>query len=635
VPPRRTLILLAATTAVVALIVSRSWIVDDSYITLRMIDNAVNGYGLRWNAAERVQAFTHPLWALCLFVAYWITREAYFTSVLLSLATSAFAIYVIGFRLSRDWVATVLALGVLALSRAFIDFSAGNLENPLAHALIALFSVSYFRGADPEADASPRVTGLSVIAGLLVLVRTDLAVLVLPALVVRLWSHRAHAWRALIIGFAPVAVWTMISIVYYGFPFPNTAYAKLAHGISSSEQFIQGLSYLLESAVMDPITLVATLVAVIIAIRGRRRAAWPVGTGILLYLAYVVRVGGDYMSGRFLAAPFLLSVLFLLMHPMGDRFRRRALAVLVVAGAVALGSRFVIPPVTRVAFLRAHFADDDPKWNRRRARATYRYIIDQRGDDNPTSLYNVWKRPNHELAHEWINLGRRLAARPPHPFVYGAVGLLGFYAGPAIHIVDAAALGDPLLARLPATRPYFVGHYDRRMPPGYYETLDTGTNVIQDPNLRAYYDDLQLVTRGPIWSMARFKAILRLNLGSRDSLLKDYGAIDVDAEERDGACWYSSEAGAEIWERGLRLHMAQPCKGRRVAVMVTGPARYSLEYSSGGRTLATQFIDIPDNEKQAVFAPVALDPGVSFDRVDFLLANDALPSTVFLLRFTN
>ena len=113
------------------------------------------------------------------------------------------------------------------------------------------------------------------------------------------------------------------------------------------------------------------------------------------------------------------------------------------------------------------------------------------------------------------------------------------------------------------------------------------------------------------------------------------GDIDADAEQRDGACLYSNEAGAELWERGLRLRMPGSCIGRTVAVMVTGPARYSLTYYRGGRTVGTQMIDIPDNEKQAVFAKVPLGPGAMFDRVDFLLANDALPSTLWLLRYTN
>ena len=35
-----------------------AWVSEDAYITLRVIDNFFNGYGLRWNINERVQVDT-------------------------------------------------------------------------------------------------------------------------------------------------------------------------------------------------------------------------------------------------------------------------------------------------------------------------------------------------------------------------------------------------------------------------------------------------------------------------------------------------------------------------------------------------------------------------------------------------
>ena len=56
------------------LLVKTAWLSDDAYITFRTIDNFVNGYGLRWNIAERVQSFTHPLWLLLLSGIYFFSR---------------------------------------------------------------------------------------------------------------------------------------------------------------------------------------------------------------------------------------------------------------------------------------------------------------------------------------------------------------------------------------------------------------------------------------------------------------------------------------------------------------------------------------------------------------------------------
>ena len=59
----------------IAGIVHAGWMCEDAFITLRTVDNWVNGFGLRWNVAERVQSYTHPLWMLCLTPVYWLTRS--------------------------------------------------------------------------------------------------------------------------------------------------------------------------------------------------------------------------------------------------------------------------------------------------------------------------------------------------------------------------------------------------------------------------------------------------------------------------------------------------------------------------------------------------------------------------------
>jgi hypothetical protein len=41
----------------------------------------------------------------------------------------------------------------------------------------------------------------------------------------------------------PAVLWTLFALVYYGFPFPNTAYAKLAMGIDPADLRTQGALY--------------------------------------------------------------------------------------------------------------------------------------------------------------------------------------------------------------------------------------------------------------------------------------------------------------------------------------------------------------------------------------------------------
>ncbi len=56
---------------------ANSWIGDDAFITFRVVDNFVHGFGLTFNPDERVQAYTHPVWMLLLSAAYVVTSDLF------------------------------------------------------------------------------------------------------------------------------------------------------------------------------------------------------------------------------------------------------------------------------------------------------------------------------------------------------------------------------------------------------------------------------------------------------------------------------------------------------------------------------------------------------------------------------
>jgi len=103
-----------------------------------------------------------------------------------------------------------------------------------------------------------------------------------------------------------------------------------------------------------------------------------------------------------------------------------------------------------------------------------------------------------------------------------AVGIVGYYGGPNVHVLDVNALGDPLLSRLPSRSNSRIGHFERRIPEGYEKSLKTGKLVIEDPDLRKYCQVLWSVTRGPVWSASRISESNRLITGGYDRLLQRY-----------------------------------------------------------------------------------------------------------------
>ena len=487
-------------------IIRRAWISDDAYITFRTIDNLLHGYGLVWNVGERVQTYTHPLWMLLLTGAYTLTREIHFTCLVVSILISLAAITIFATRLPRSSVACSFGLLALTLSKAFVDYSTSGLENPLSHLVLVIFSLIFL---------SPTTTQkhfwLSFLTSLLLLTRLDFALILAPAILLLLiQDHSKRAIRDLILGGIPLLVWEGFSLFYYGFPLPNTFYAKLDTGIPQAELTRQGLQFLLNAVEFDPLTLLLILAGVLSAFTLRSRQSSALAVGILLYLAYIVRIGGDFMAGRFLTVPLLLAVILLTQLDFNTLPTAQTLIILGMTIAAGLSA----PHAT------LNFRDTDtlqiPSEH-----VDHRGISDERLNYAPYTAPLALPRDAQPPTHVWAWQGIRDAGKNRERITKFGIGYYGFNAGPGIYIIDQLALADPLLARLPAARDihWRVGHYIRVIPAGYERTLESGTNALRDPNLALYYDKLSLITRGPLFSKTRLIEIFKMNLGYYDDLI--------------------------------------------------------------------------------------------------------------------
>ncbi len=496
-------------------LVRTAWLCDDAYITLRTVDNFVHGFGLRWNIAERVQSYTNPAWMLLLSICYAVTNEPYYTTLALCMALSLAAVAIIILRIAPTNGGAALAMLAMLFSRAFMDYSTSGLENPLTHLLLALFLWRYLRGA--EEPPRPRESLLlGLLAGLSVLNRMDTALFfVFPLSDVLYRSRpRLRAISAMVPGAALVVVWLLFATLYYGAPFPNTAYAKLGSGLPQTLLYESGALYLLNAVSWDPVTVVALLASLVVCAVRRRRAEWAVALGMVLYLAYIVRVGGDFMSGRFLAAPFLCAVALL------ARLARGPQGVLAAAGAVIVGLGLVsaFPPVRSVENYSSSYSLGGMNESFR-----VRGVNDER----------AWYYPNLGLLRaergallprgKARNTAREYALQGGGVVLHTNMGIPGFYAGPYIHLVDTMALSDPLLARLPSSagRAFLVGHFTREIPEGYIEALE-GSGAVADPFLAEFWEQIKLITRAPIFAPGRIKAIWKLNTGGYDGLIREY-----------------------------------------------------------------------------------------------------------------
>jgi arabinofuranosyltransferase len=563
------------------LVVRTAWVMDDAYISFRCVDNLVHGFGLRWNTFERVDAFTNPLWTLVLSAFVAVTREVYYTGLLLQIALSVAAFVILVMSFARTNVTAVIAFVILAFSKAFVDYSTSGLENPLSHLLLVLFAWTYFR--DTRENALWRQVGL---ASLALVNRLDLVWLLLPclALSVTTVARRSprRAWRDVAVGLAPLVAWELFSLFYYGALIPNSALAKLTSHAASELVAWHGWSYYRDSLQADPVTLVVSVLGLSFALVAGSARARAMAAGLGLTLVYIARVGGDHMSGRFFSVPLLVAAILLVELELS----RDSLALL--AGAVGLSSWAAGFPT-----LNESYSSLRP--------GTMHDINDYRREWYPSTGLLSRSLTARGPDHEWVNIGKQAKEHPGDVPIWGGIGFAGYYAGPRVRVLDPLGLSDPLLARLPIPdgrhESYFkMGHFHRSIPDGYLETVRDGRNEIRHPALHAYYDKVAFITQGPLWSGRRILEIFRWNLGAYDGLLEDYvryqepkpvqasslppaSAAHGDDATRDCPSWWRpcARVGATFSDAGLRVMLGTPSSATAHEVELTA-ACYDISY---------------------------------------------------------
>jgi len=577
------IILVILMTLLGLIILRHAWVCDDAYITFRTVDNFINGYGLTWNTVERVQSFTNPLWMFVVSFFYLFTGEIYFTVIILSLVIVLLAAGWAVFRISESAIAAISVLIMLLFSKAFVEYATSGLENPLSFLLVILFLWVFLK----KEMTLPNLFYLALIASLAAVNRVDCLLLYLPALLYYLWSlPKLKAVKKILLGFLPFIAWEMFSLIYYGFLIPNTAYAKLNNGYSQIQMFQQGLLYYLDILYRDPLTILIIISALISVLIFRQRRLSLVASGIVLYLIYIVYIGGDFMSGRFLTVPFVAAVIVLSRVPFENQLIRWTgfLAVIIIVG-------FIGPHPT--LFSDRYFGTEPIKGR------DFTGICDERSVYyQTTGLLNVRRNVPMPM-HEWVDIGRQMKAKAPQTVVWGIAGFPGFYAGPKVHIIDFYALTEPLLARLPALKHYEwrIGHFKRVLPQGYEATIKTGENHITDSSLAQYYEKIKIITRGNISSSQRFRDILTSNLGFYNHLRDKYlhpprikiGYSDINIPKSQGTSW-KAEGNYIIKKSGLEINLDSLTRFPLLEISLDHNDDYIISYCRDGKKIADQTV---------------------------------------------
>lgn len=470
------------------------WMADDALIGVRIADQLLHGHGLVYNAGERVETSTSPLWIVILAVAR-IPR-------LFGLEAAAVGIglisTVVGLILAC-WGATLLwrrdgsrpavlvpaGAVVLAVLPPMWDYATSGLETGLSFLWLGGCFRALVGLADPSPRRRSRAGPAAFLVGLGPLVRPDFAVfsaaflvaiLVLEGRAGTAAGTRRRVAALLAVALAAPATYQVLRMGYYGSLVPNTAVAKEA----SQAWWSQGLRYL--GDLFGTYWLLLPLTAAGVLLAGgardwardgaRRRllvAAAAIGGGAA-HGFFVVRAGGDFMHGRMLL-PALFAVLLPVAVVEVRGLVRWATVAAVLAWAVVCGTQLRIPYGLRDSH---GIADERRFYSLAAQNRNPIQVDDYRGfllHDDGREAQRLGRSQVHTVAWR-ASAGRPLVfsgvpVRPGLPFdtafITANLGIVGVVAGRDVQIIDPSGLSDPFASRV-------------RMPargrPGHEKRLD-------------------------------------------------------------------------------------------------------------------------------------------------------------------
>ncbi|HEV3217002.1 MAG TPA: hypothetical protein VGZ27_14825 [Vicinamibacterales bacterium] len=307
---------------------------DDADIFLVYARNIVGGHGFVYNVGgERVEGFTSPAWVMLCAAAMKITAHpepllAGINVVAVVAAAYALATYLRDFsarfaalrRLEAESTALLLTSAVVLAPGYIMWTTVSLMDSGLWCVTLLLCAISILRTflLDSRVQRRSRRAFLVVITAL-AFVRPEAMLwgpIFLALAVFAEWSRDRtvaqsfKAYAAHTVSFATaVAVQTVFRLIYFGYPLPNTYYAKASGHLA--DRVREGVSYFADFVMFNPAFLFSLLMALfvlVVAIRrwrvepdwpdGRRLAASQICVLAMLLASSVVPIleGGDHFG---------------------------------------------------------------------------------------------------------------------------------------------------------------------------------------------------------------------------------------------------------------------------------------------------------------------------------------------------
>jgi arabinofuranosyltransferase len=517
-----------------------AWVADDAYISFRSIEQVFAGHGPRWNIDERVQVYTSPLWFGLLLMVRLLSSNLFLDAILLSAVCCVGMLWFARRLIADDARFTAFVL-LLTGTWCVMDFSSSGLENPLLYLLLSAFVFFYsafFRATETH-ERMRYYQQMMTVFGLLAVARHDAVTLVgIPALAAMVCCWHTHGTRAALVSalcaLLPLVCWTIFAVIYYGVPFPNTAYAKMLHGIPRSDLIDFGMLYLDVSLKFDLFSQIILGALVLRLLWQREPAVLFLVLGVVLNFSYILYVGGDFMQGRFISEAIVLAALALCVPPslvhssitavFSEKTQVFAAVIVLLVLMLLTASPLKLAPDSGFDLEEGH------------RHYSWHGILNERNFYFKTNSLWAYLHRDRDAPfpdHKWCRMGINAREENKQASDFGGIGMYGYCAGLDLIVIDNLALGEPFLARLPMsqTREWRAGHYHRDLPQGYYESRVTRQNHLQEPHLALLWEDIAQLDHEPLFTRARWQAIWRVNTGYYKNI-GDYYFADLDSLDK-------------------------------------------------------------------------------------------------------
>jgi arabinofuranosyltransferase len=367
----------------IAILICYAWmnrfIMDDAFISFRYASHLVQGHGLVWNPGERVEGYSNFLWTLFIACGMWIGIDPVWAAWLLGLG-SGIATLIFTYRLasliidSRD--AGLLTIILLGVNLTFSAFVTGGLETQMQTAFIVAAAYEAFVAVRLDGKTFGRLIASSALSACAVATHPDsilpIACVLGVSTIVTLGPSARGSRRLLRAAalWGPflllIGAWCLWKLAYYGNILPNTFAAK--NPASASLEW--GFRYVTEffsTYWLVPFPIIG-LFSLVRLFRRENTLLLALFTSLLLWTAYVIRAGGDFMEFRFFVPvlPFLFLWIVWLVRTTIPWFTLRAvLVLLIICGSIIHSRMFRYSESTGIedtTMLRNHLEQPQENW---------------------------------------------------------------------------------------------------------------------------------------------------------------------------------------------------------------------------------------------------------------------------------